>query len=103
MHVTVRKYRKIEGDQNQIAERVNREFLPLISKIDGFVDFYAASTDDGGLVSVSVYEDAKGGDESVRAAAKWVGQTMSKELPEKPEVISGEVFSHRHMEKKKAA
>lgn len=102
MHVTIRKYRKVEGDKNQIAERVNREFVPLVSQIAGFVDFYAFNTDDG-LISVSVYEDAKGGDESVRAAAKWVGQTMAKEFPEKPEVISGEVFAHRHLEKKKAA
>ncbi|NVB79732.1 MAG: hypothetical protein HOV81_15155 [Kofleriaceae bacterium] len=85
-----------------MAERVNREFVPLIAQIDGFVDFYALDTEDG-LISVSVFRDAKGADESVRAAAKWVGQTMAKEFPEKPEVMSGEVFAHRHMEQKKAA
>jgi hypothetical protein len=102
MHVTVRKYRTAGGDRTRIAERVNREFLPLISKIDGFVDFYAFNTDDG-VVSVSVFQDAKGGEESVRAAARWVGQTMASEFPDKPEVISGEVFAHRHVEQKKAA
>jgi prophage DNA circulation protein len=103
MHVTIRKYRKIEGDRKQIEEIVNREFVPLISKIEGFNDFYAFLADDGTLMSVSVFRDEKGAEESVRAAAKWVGEKLAKVLPEKPEVISGEVFAQRHFEKQKAA
>lgn len=103
MHLTVRKYRKVEGDKNQPIELVNREFLPVLAKIDGFVDFYGTITEDGSILSVSVFEDAKGAEESVRAAASWVQQALAKELPEKPEVTTGEVFAHRHLEKKKAA
>jgi hypothetical protein len=102
MHLTIRKYRKIEGDRKQLAEIVNRDFVPLISKIDGFSDFYAFFGDDGTLMSVSVFRDAKGAEESVRAAARWVEQNLAKLLPEKPEVISGEVFGHRHFGKKAA-
>ena len=102
MHLTIRKYRKIEGDRKQIADLVNREFVSLLGKIDGFVDFYAIVADDNSLVSVSVFRDAKGTAESVRAAAQWVAQNLAKVLPEKPEVISGEVFAHRHVEKKAA-
>jgi hypothetical protein len=103
MYLTVRKYRNVEGDKNQIAEAINRGFVPLISKIDGFIDYYCCIAHDGSLLSVSVYRDANGADESVRAAAKWVEQNLSQHLPEKPEVISGEVFAHRHLEKQKAA
>jgi hypothetical protein len=103
MYMTVRKYRKVEGDRQQLIETVNREFVPLISKIDGFIDYYCCFASDGTLLSVSVYRDAAGADESVRAAATWVEQTLAKYLPEKPEVISGEVFAQRHVEKQKAA
>src|SRR3954454_14251575 len=102
MYLTVRKYRRVEGDRKQLVEIVNREFVPMISRIDGFVDYYSIFTDDGSLLSVSVYQDAKGAEESVRSAAKWVEQNMSKQLPEKPEVISGEVTAHRHVDKKAA-
>ena len=102
MHMTIRTYRKVEGDRKQIAELVNREFLPMLSKIDGFIDFYAVFANDGTLMSVSVFRDARGAEESVRAAARWVEQKLSKLLPEKPEVITGDVFSHR-LEKQKAA
>jgi len=95
MHVTIRKYRKVEGDKKQLIELVNREFAPMLAKIDGFMDYYALFADDGSLMSVSVYRDARAAEESVRAAAKWVEQKLAKVLPEKPEVIAGEVFSHR--------
>jgi len=105
MHLTIRKYRKVEGDRKQIEEIVNREFVPLISKIDGFNDFYAFFADDGILMSVSVFRDAKGAEESVRTAARWVEQRLAKLLLEKtsPEVTSGDVFSSRDFEKQKAA
>jgi len=50
-----------------------------------------------------VFRDAKGADESVRTAAKWVEQKLAKALPDKPEVLSGEVFGYHHIENKKAA
>ena len=103
MHLTIRKYRKVEGDRKQIAELVNREFVPMISKIDGFNAFYAFFADDSTLISVSVFRDARGAEESVRTAARWVEQNLAKLLPEKPEVISAEVFGHHHFEKQKAA
>jgi len=102
MHLTIRKYRKVEGDRKQLVELVNREFVPQISKIDGFSDFYACFADDGTLISVSVFRDARGAEESVRAAARWVEQKLAQLLPDKPEVVSGEVFGHRHFEKKAA-
>ena len=102
MHVTIRKYRKVEGDRKQIVELVNRDFLPLISKIDGFNDFYAFFTDDGTLMSVSVFRDARGAEESVRTAARYIEQNLAKVLPDKPEVLSGAVFGYRHLEKKAA-
>ena len=103
MHLTVRKYRKIEGDRKELEALVNREFVPMISKIDGFIDFYALFSDDGTLTSVSVFRDAKGGEESVRTAATWVSERLAKYLPEKPEVISGDVFAHRQLDARKAA
>jgi hypothetical protein len=47
--------------------------------------------------------DARGAEESVRAAAGWVEQKLARMLPEKPEVMSGEVFGRHHLEKQKAA
>jgi hypothetical protein len=103
MFMAIRKYKNIQGDKKQMVDTINRGFVPLISKIDGFVDYYCCFTDDTTLLSVSVYRDAKGADDSVRTAAKWVEENLAKHLPEKPEVLSGDVFAHREAQRQKAA
>lgn len=102
MYLAIRNYRNVQGDRKQMAETIKNGFVPLISKIDGFVDYYCFFADDGALMSVSVYRDQKGAEASVRAAAAWVEQNLSKHLPEKPEVTSGEVFASR-VDQKRAA
>ena len=103
MYLTVRKYRNVQGDRKQLMEKVSNGFVPLISKIDGFVDYYCILTDDNSLLSVSVYRDAKGAEESVRTAKTFVEENLAQHLPEKPELISGDVFAHPPMAKQKAA
>jgi hypothetical protein len=103
MYLTVRKYRNVQGDRNQLIETVKKGFVPLISKIDGFIDYYCFFADDDTLTSVNVYRDKRGADESVRAAAAWVEQNLATFLPERPSVTSGEVFAEGHVAKKQAA
>jgi hypothetical protein len=103
MFVTVRKYRNVQGDRNHLIDLVKNGFVPLISKIDGFIDYYCFFADDDTLTSVNVYRDKRGADESVRVAAAWVEQNLAKFLPEPPGLISGEVFAEAHVEKQKAA
>ena len=94
MHVAVRRYRRVEGDRDLLTEKIRSGFVPLISEIDGFVDYYCFYADDGSLISVSVYRDRRGAEESVRAASQFVAEHIAQHLPEKPEVLSGDVFAH---------
>ena len=38
MYMVARKY-KIKGNRQEIGSEINKRFIPLISKIKGFVDF----------------------------------------------------------------
>ena len=80
MFVTVRKYRNVQGDRNELIETIKNGFVPLISKVDGFIDYYCFFADDGTLTSVNVYRDKHGADESVRIAASFVEQNIAKFL-----------------------
>lgn len=93
MYLVVRNY-KIQGDKKEISSKIDREFVPLISKIKGFVDYYCLYHGDNSLLSVSVFQDEKGANDSVSAAADWVAKNLAKYFPEKPQVFSGEVFAH---------
>ncbi|UJR84646.1 hypothetical protein [Sandaracinus amylolyticus] len=97
MYLAIRKYRKVEGDEKELMARIQRGFVPLISQIDGFVAYYCFFAEDGSLMSVNVYRDAEGAEASVRAAARFVEQQLTAFLPEKPEVIEGDVLAHAQL------
>jgi hypothetical protein len=89
VHATVRNYR---GSSDLIDLLVENEdaVRSLISGIDGFRAYYLVRTDDGGL-SISVFDDEAGAEESNRVAADWVRENASDVRPDPPEVSAGEV------------
>jgi heme-degrading monooxygenase HmoA len=62
----------------------------LISGIDGFKSYYLVRTADG-AVSISVFENEAGAEESTRAAADWIRENLPDIGGAAPQVSSGEV------------
>lgn len=94
MYATIRRY---EGVTNagEAARRVNEGFVPLISQIPGFVDYYWVDGGDGVMISTSVFQDQVGAKESNRRAADWVQQNLASLFPKPPQVTAGEIVSHK--------
>jgi len=70
------------------------EFVPIAKNAKGFVRYYWLDTGDGEGASLSVYKDKAGADESVRLAADYVREHLSKLLTQKPEIIEGPIKAH---------
>jgi hypothetical protein len=102
MYVAIRLYDGVKSP-DEAAAKVRNEFLPVISQIPGFQEYYAVKTGDGTLASVSVFKDKPGAEQSVQAATKWVQKNMSQFLPNPPKMISGETIAHTSTGTKKAA
>ena len=102
MYVAMRLYDGVKFP-DEAAAKVRSEFLPVISKIPGFQDYYAVKTGDGTVASVSIFKDKPGADQSVQAATKWVQENMSRFLPNPPRIIGGEMVAHTRAGMKKAA
>ncbi|MEJ2122822.1 MAG: hypothetical protein P8Z76_19395 [Alphaproteobacteria bacterium] len=102
MYVAIRLYDGVKSP-DEAAAKVRMEFLPVISKIPGFQEYYAIKTGDGTMASISVFKDKPGADVSVQAATKWVQKNLSQFLPNPPKVISGETVAHTSTGTKRAA
>ena len=94
MFAVIRHYHFNPGDGAEIDRRIREEFVPLVKRAKGFVRYYWLDTGDGEGASLSVYKDKAGADESVRLAADYVKEHLSKLLTQKPEVIEGPVKAH---------
>jgi hypothetical protein len=61
----------------------------------GFVAYYLIDTGGGSLVTLSVFADRAGAEESTRAAAKLIGELgLVDALPDPPTIMQGEVAIH---------
>ena len=93
MYATTRRYEGVT-DPREAGRRVSEGFVPLISRMPGFVAYYWADAGGGVMVSTSVFQDRAGVEESNRQAADWVRQNMAPLLPNPPQITAGEVVAH---------
>jgi hypothetical protein len=94
MFAVIRHYHFDPKNGAEIDRQIREGFVPLLKNAKGFVRYYWLDTGKGEGASISVYKDKAGADESVRLAAQFVRDRMSKLLTQKPEVIEGPVKAH---------
>ena len=95
MYAVIRRYRVAEGASvEELMQRVHRGFVPIISRVPGFVAYHAVDLGDGAVVSVSVFDGRDAAEESTRRAADYVDRELAGLFAGPPEVEHGEVGAH---------
>jgi hypothetical protein len=96
MYAVVRRYTIKPGGARELVTRVEKEFVPIIKAVPGFVSYmYLEGGQEWGrdvLSTISVFSSREGAEASVRAAAKWVGDNLGEFEPSQPSVTAGEVL-----------
>jgi hypothetical protein len=91
-YLTVRRYDGVP-DSKEAARKVQEGFIPLLSKIPGFISYYWVDEGDGVMVSVSVFATREAEEESNRLAADFVKQHIAPLLPKPPQITAGQVVA----------
>ena len=95
MYVTVRRYEGV-SDPSEVARHVNEGFLPIISQVPGFVDYYFVDAGDGVMLSTGVFEHKSGAEESSWRAGEYIGEHgLASLFPNPPQITEGEVVAHK--------
>jgi hypothetical protein len=93
MYMVVRKYRmKPEASIEEIVQRVQEGFVPIISQTQGFVAYHIVDTGNGAIASVTFFQDQAGADESTRRASSWVSENLLSLLQLPAEITAGEAL-----------
>jgi hypothetical protein len=90
MFAAIRYYRTDPDSIESVVRRVKEGFAPVIRQTPGFVAYFVLTPRQGEIVSVSVFEEQQGVEESNEKAEEWVKQNLSELLPS-PEFADGEV------------
>ena len=95
MYVSIRRYKTRPNAAAELARRVEQDFVPIISKVPGFVAYYTVDAGKDVVASVSVFQDKAGAEESNRMAADWVKENIPSLVAGSPEITAGEVSVHK--------
>ena len=95
MYGVIRRYRLAEGATvADVMQRVQRDFVPIVSQVPGFVAYHAIDLGDGAVASIGVFDSQDAADASTSQAAEWAGRELATLVSGAPEVEHGPVGAH---------
>ena len=94
MHVTIRKYAGKGALIDKLVPPVRDGLVPLLKSAPGFRGYCAFGSDDGHIVSVSVFDDQRSATRATEQARDWIASNLRDLLPDPPEVMAGEALLH---------
>jgi heme-degrading monooxygenase HmoA len=91
MFGVIRQYTVDAGSIHESVRRAEEGFVPLITAAPGFVSYTMVAADNGELITVSIFQDQSGAEQSTQKAASWIKENLAAFLPTPPRVTSGEI------------
>ena len=92
MFAIVRKFRLARGSVGEVARRVHEDFVPLLSSLPGFRQYYMFESEPDVLVSIRVFDSADEALASNEVAAGWIRNNVLEFVKGMPEVMAGDVL-----------
>ena len=93
-YLAIRQYQLAPGHtMEELAALVESGFMPILQQVPGFQEYFLVETGEG-VLSISVFTDQAGAEESTRRAADWVQQNLTGFYTGPPTVTTGSVWLH---------
>ncbi len=93
-YATVRRYEGVP-DPAKAAVEVENKFVPFISALPGFIEYYWIDLSGGAMLSITIFRtlpDAIDANEKSRA---WVRDHLSDVLPNAARMEAGTIVAHK--------
>ena len=94
-YTVIRRYQLLpDASMEDLVERVNKGFVPIVSKIPGFQEYLFVDAGDGAHLTISLYDDPSGAEQSTQNAASWAAENVAALIEGPPQVTTGWVRIH---------
>jgi len=93
MFAAVRRYEGV-ADPAAAAVQVNKKFVPLISLLPGFMEYYWIDLNDGAMLSITVFKTLADAIAANEKASVWVKDHLSSVLPPASRMEAGAIVAH---------
>jgi hypothetical protein len=94
-YTDIRRYQLLpDASMEDLVQRVKAGFVPIVSRILGFQEYLFVDAGDGAHLTISLYDDPSGAEQSTRDAASWAAENVAALIEGPPEVAAGWVRIH---------
>lgn len=94
MYATVRRYEGVP-DPNEAAMQVDKLFVPFISSLPGFVEYYWIDLRDGAMISITIFKTLADAIHANNEAREFVKKHLMKVLPNAARIEAGTIVAHK--------
>src|SRR6266536_5390250 len=98
-YMAIRTYPIIPGTGEEFLHRVQAGFVPIISRMPGFIAYDALQVGNDQIVSISVFDTPLGVIESTPRALQWVQENIAGLIQGMPEVMVGQVGASSELDR----
>lgn len=92
MYAAIRKYSIKPGFIDEVMQRIQGEFLSIISREPGFIAYYALRVGNNEVLTISIFDTQAGAEGSTPLAFAWVKKKIAGFVQGVPETTVGWVF-----------
>ena len=90
MYTSIMRYEGIDPvSVEEIIQRAEKGFVPIISGSAGFIGYYLIDAGGGVIATISVFETQAAAEASNKAAAGWVKENLAALVPNPPQITAG--------------
>ena len=93
MHAVIRRYRVRLGTVAQAVRYAEKQFVPLVRRIPGFVGCYLMDAGNDVLTSIGLFHTQEGAEAAISLQRDWFRDECSSFRPLPPEVVAGAVLA----------
>jgi hypothetical protein len=94
MYATVRRYEGVP-DPARAAKEVDEKFVPFISSLPGFIEYYWIDLRDGAMISITIFKTLADAIHANEKARVFVKEQLSAVLPNPPRIEAGTIVAHK--------
>jgi hypothetical protein len=94
MYAAIRQVKAKPGVADELANRIKRGAIPIISSVPGFMGYYVVYAPDDTVTAISVFNTVEGAEESNRRALAWIEKNLGPLLFESITATAGPVIAY---------
>jgi hypothetical protein len=94
MFATVRRYEGVK-DPESAAKKVDEVFVPLMSALPGFVEYFWIDLGNDAMMSITIFQSLSEAIDANRQASIWVRDHLSSVLAPSVRIEAGSIVAYR--------